>query len=218
MESAATAIRTAQKSVEITPSSPFEAKAIIYRAGTPAPDLYQLISGRVVVYIPDKTGKKDDSSFLRLYGPGDYFGEESLERKPEARWGTAEVLNAAEIKVMPKIWGQCQRDSELATKLFCLALAWAKEERKMAEICAAHNKVVERVAELLLHYGERFGIPQNNGIYLEPLTHSVIGSMIGTGRELITMSMTTLRKKGCISYSHKEIIIKPAIREWLAKR
>lgn len=134
---------------------------------------------------------------LEIVGPEDLLppvsegadGERAARPVTVLRPVTAAVLDETFAQVSARIPG-------LTTAL--LARAHNRSERLALHLAiAALPRVEDRLLGLLSLLSERFGQVGADGVHLTlPLTHAVLGLLIGARRPTVTLAVTALRERG----------------------
>lgn len=83
-------------------------------------------------------------------------------------------------------------------------LAASERERELM----AYRSVEERLATRLIELVERFGRPVNGGIEIDArLTQQELAEMIGTSRETLATTISSLRERGVLDMEHQRVVI-----------
>jgi len=178
----------------------FPKNAIIVNEGDETDSLYVIISGRARVYVSNPQGREVQ---LNVMGPGEYFGEITLDGGPRS----ASVMAAQECRCA------VVKRSELLTLVekephFALHMVrkLASRVRDLTENVRslALMDVYGRVARLLLELAE-----QRDGRLCidEPLTHKDIASRVGASREMISRIFSDLSDGGYIRKEDRLLVI-----------
>jgi len=158
-----------------------------------------------------------DQSVVDIYERDEFFGESALLDLP-CRLEEATALEST--KVMS--WPAAEiRDIILKKPRLGLALTQILARRTMDMTrriqSFAVDNIPRRLARLLIRYADRMGKPAGNGfLSIPPLTHELLGQMVGTSREVITVCMTTFRERGHVQYSRRGIVLhSESLQGWL---
>jgi CRP-like cAMP-binding protein len=188
------------------PEVAFAAHEPIYKGG--ADRVYYVSSGRVLV---QRNSLSNDAINVGLYGPGEFFGEWSLDsarndsevataHAPSTlmSWPTATFRNLLESK--PEM-------SACFTEMLLRRQSSTME--RLTEFWA--SSLEKRLALALLRFSARLGFSATEDeIVLPPLTHELLAAEICTSREVVTGRMSALRAMGVVRYSRKSICIIPS--------
>lgn len=151
-------------------------------------------------------------SLLWLMGPGDMFGELSVfdqgTRSTAARTVTESVLlrfEADELAAMVN-----ERPDVTSAMLAQLAMRLRRRDDQAAGMVL--SDVPGRVAWLILHLHERFGVPGDPATGTPPsvrhdLTQSEIAQVVGASRETVNKALTDFENRGIIEVRPKEFRI-----------
>jgi CRP-like cAMP-binding protein len=84
-------------------------------------------------------------------------------------------------------------------------LAASERERELM----AYRTVEERLATRLLELAERFGRPSDGGVAIDArLTQQELADMIGTSRETLATTISSLRERGVLDMEHQQVVIR----------
>lgn len=178
----------------------FAKGAIIVNEGDETDSLYILLSGRARVFVSDGQGREVQ---LHQIGPGEYFGEVTLDGGPRS----ASVLALEECRCA--VIRRADLDAFLAKNPeFALHLVGklASRVRALTENVRslALMDVYGRVARLLLELAE-----ERDGLLVigEPLTQKDIASRVGCSREMISRIFTDLTAGGYVAKEGGRLVI-----------
>jgi CRP/FNR family cyclic AMP-dependent transcriptional regulator len=178
----------------------FSKNAIIVSEGDETDSLYVILSGRARVYVANAQGREVQ---LNLIGPGEYFGEVTLDGGPRS----ASVMAVEDCRCA------LVKRSELLTLVakephFALHMVrkLASRVRDLTENVRslALMDVYGRVARLLLELAE-----ERDGrlCISEPLTHKDIASRVGASREMISRIFSDLTAGGYVVKENGRLVI-----------
>jgi CRP/FNR family transcriptional regulator, cyclic AMP receptor protein len=171
--------------------SPLALRAIEVEAGpwTPPESLHGAM-GVVVVYGQlIRTGQTFARPDIHLLGPGDVAECRSLSHS-EGRW---RALRPAQLAVLDdRFVLAARRWPALMTGLAHRLFEAQEEQHTRAAICAM-PRVEERILALLCHLAGRWGHVTSNGVTLTlPLTHELLGALIGSRRPTVSLALKAL--------------------------
>lgn len=181
--------------------------AIIVNEGDETDSLYVLLSGRVKVFLSDAQGKEVT---LNQLGPGEYFGEITLDGGPRSASVMAlEDTRCAVVKrgeLLALVERQPQFALHMVRKLARRVRALSESVRSLALM-----DVYGRVARLLLELAEE---KDGRLVIGEALTHRDIASRVGASREMISRIFSDLSDGGYVrkENGHLVIVRKPPAR------
>ena len=178
----------------------FARHAIIVSEGDETGSLYVLLSGRVKVFLSDAQGREVE---LNRLGPGEYFGEVTLDGGPRSASVVALEETRCAVVHRNELLGLIGREPELALhivrKLARRVRALSENVRSLALM-----DVYGRVARLLLELAE-----ERDGRLLiaEPLTHKDIASRVGASREMISRIFSDLSAGGYVRKEGAQLVL-----------
>jgi CRP/FNR family cyclic AMP-dependent transcriptional regulator len=182
----------------------FERGQIIYSEGDPATNIYIVISGMVKVARARDDGRE---LVMSVYRSDDIFGESALIEC----YRSCSAVALEDTKVMSWTAVQIEASGSENPKLLYALLQimtqrLAQCERRIKSMIVEDAR--HRLAHLLLEFSK--AMPGDSGggpSRMEPLTHELLSSYVGTSREVVTHFMNQFRRLGCISYSRKGILV-----------
>ena len=183
----------------------YKARDVVFYSGTPPLAVYCIRTGRVKIY---RAGSKGDEIVLRIYGPGDVFGQCSLFAGDVYR-STAEAIEPTEICVHPKdlIMELLANSSSLAIE-FLARLAGDLRITQDLLLDVSQRSVKERTASLLLMFLDHCGEKTDLGMRLcIPIQRKEMAQMVGTTPETFSRTLHDLAEAGLLSLSRSEIVI-----------
>lgn len=84
-------------------------------------------------------------------------------------------------------------------------LAASEREREIM----AFRSVEQRLAARLLELAERFGQPEDGGVAIDArLTQQELADMIGTSRETVASTISSLRQRGMLEMDHQRVVLR----------
>jgi CRP/FNR family transcriptional regulator, cyclic AMP receptor protein len=178
----------------------FSKNAIVVSEGDETDSLYVILSGRARVFVANAQGREVQ---LNLIGPGEYFGEVTLDGGPRS----ASVMAVEDCRCA------VVKRSELLTLVakephFALHMVrkLASRVRDLTENVRslALMDVYGRVARLLLELAEE---REGRLCINEPLTHKDIASRVGASREMISRIFSDLTAGGYVVKENGRLVI-----------
>ncbi|MGH8690111.1 MAG: Crp/Fnr family transcriptional regulator [Burkholderiales bacterium] len=178
----------------------FPKRAIIVTEGDDTDSLYVLLSGKARVFVADDKGREVQ---LNQLGPGEYFGEITLDGGPRSASVTAledcrcAVVKRAEFNTF------LEQHPELALHI---VRKLARRVRDLTENVRslALMDVYGRVARLLLELAEE---KDGRLMVSEHLTHKDIASRVGASREMISRIFSDLAEGGYVRKEDGQLVI-----------
>jgi len=173
---------------------------IIFHAGDDSDDLYIVKSGRVNAVRYSK--EYDQKIVISSFGPGEFFGEMSvLDGKPRSA-----TVETTEPTVLLKISNKNLQktlieNSDVNFELIKIILAKLRKATNQIEELVLYD-VYKRTARLI----DRMTSGQGPGSETDKVTHHQLGELVGASREMVSRSMSRLKKRGYIEVNN--IVIK----------
>jgi len=168
--------------------------SIIYQEGNRMKGFFCVQSGIVKIY---KTGFDGKEQIIRFAQPGDIIGYRSVISN-EPACTTTEVLEECLLCHIPSdlLLKLVKTNGEFAVelmKLICKELGEANSY--ITDI--AQKTVKERLAEILIHLDDDFGVDQQ-GILSISLTREELSNIVGTATESIIRLLSDFKTKNLI--------------------
>jgi CRP/FNR family cyclic AMP-dependent transcriptional regulator len=182
------------------PSRTFLRNAIIVTEGDDSDTLYVILSGRAKVYVADNDGHEVQ---LNQLGPGEYFGEVTLDGGP--RSASVMALESCRCAVVKR--------EELARFMAENPEFAVHVTRKLAHRVRALTSSVRdlalmdvygRVARLLLELAEEV---DGRLVIGEKLTQKDIAQRVGSSREMISRIFSDLTAGGYVRKENGRLVI-----------
>jgi len=189
-----------EKMAALATTRTFGKSAIIVSEGDETDSLYIVLAGRAKVFVADENGREVQ---LNQIGPGEYFGEVTLDGGPRSASVMAlEECRCAVVK-RAELSAFLERNPEFARHL---VRKLAHRVRLLTESVRslALMDVYGRVARLLLELAE-----ERDGrlVVEESLTHRDIASRVGASREMISRIFSDLTDGGYVRKEDRHLII-----------
>lgn len=178
----------------------FAKHAIIVSEGDETDSLYVLLSGRVRVFLSDAQGREVT---LNQLGPGEYFGEITLDGGPRSASVMALEDTRCAVVKRSELVALVERQPEFALHM---VRKLAHRVRNLTENVRslALMDVYGRVARLLLELAEE---QDGQLVIAEALTHKEIASRVGASREMISRIFSDLNEGGYIRKDNGRLVI-----------
>jgi CRP/FNR family cyclic AMP-dependent transcriptional regulator len=178
----------------------FPKRAIIVIEGDDTDSLYVMLSGRARVFVADDKGREVQ---LNQMGPGEYFGEITLDGGPRSASVMAMEDCRCAIVKRAEFDGFLQSNPELTLHIV------RKLARRVRELTdnvrsLALMDVYGRVARLLLELAEE---KDGKLVVSEQLTHKDIASRVGASREMISRIFSDLADGGYVVKEEGHLVI-----------
>jgi CRP/FNR family transcriptional regulator, cyclic AMP receptor protein len=178
----------------------FAKRSIIVSEGDDTDSLYVVLSGKARVFVADDKGREVQ---LNQLGPGEYFGEVTLDGGPRSASVMAlEECRCAVVK-RAELTPFLEQNPELALHI---VRKLARRVRDLTENVRslALMDVYGRVARLLLELAEN---QEGRLVISEHLTHKDIASRVGASREMISRIFSDLADGGYVRKENGQLVI-----------
>jgi CRP/FNR family cyclic AMP-dependent transcriptional regulator len=178
----------------------FPKNALIVTEGDDSGSVYVLLSGHVKVFLSDEQGREVQ---LNRLGPGEYFGEVTLDGGPRSASVMALEETRCAVLRRAELLGLIERRPELALHML---RRLARRVRALSENVRslALMDVYGRVARLLLELAEE---KDGRLVIDEPLTHKEIASRVGASREMVSRIFSDLAEGGYVTKAGGRLVI-----------
>jgi CRP/FNR family cyclic AMP-dependent transcriptional regulator len=169
----------------------YSKRAILVSEGDETDSLYVVLAGRLRVFVADANGREVQ---LDQLGPGEYFGEVSLDGGPRSASVMAlEECRCAVVK-RAELTSFLERHPEFALHLVRKLAHRVRELTENVRSLALMD-VYGRVARLLLELAED---KDGRLVIGEVLTHKDIAARVGASREMISRIFSDLSEGGYV--------------------
>ena len=197
----------------VCPERRFSKGSTIFAPGDTPDALYVLLSGLVTLSHLSEGGQE---SILRVFGPGDVFGE--LFLTVPARPFLARALTPCVVTVIPgKTFLHLLSTIPRIGFNFTCVLSRHLAEMALDRGLSSHKWSSQRLALTLLKLGAAHGVEERAGRAVAlPLTHQILADMIGTSRETVTRHLRRLKQQGIVSQRGRTLVINTARLKALA--
>ena len=149
---------------------------------------------------------------LELLDAGDVFGETSFVNDQSLVPVYAEALGEVELESIPRFTVERALASRPALALGFTRLMGVRRsrlERRLEDY--TFERVPTRLIRLLLELGERFGEPGPSGTILDTsLSQQDLANLIGASREIVSLTLSELKRRGAVSMAGRRIVIHDA--------
>lgn len=177
----------------------------LYSPGEAAESVFILEQGRIKLTLVSEQGREFTISFL---GPGEFFGELALMEEGR-RSSAAMALEETLVSIIGR--SDLERFlTERPSLLYKLARFIGKRrqqiETRLADL--AFRKVPARMARVLVHLADEYGESGPEGLKLRlKLVHQEIANLIGSSREMATITLNKMQRAKLLRYDKRHIII-----------
>ncbi len=196
-----------------TPRS-YRKGTVIIEEGSFGDALFLMLAGRVKVFSDDAftNDARGRELIFGMYGPGEYFGEMTLDGGPRS----ASVM-AVEPTVCSMVARQTLRDHIVEHPEFAFELIARVIRRARLATTNARNMALLDVYSRVVQLLDSLAQPQDDSKRLVPerLTHGDIAARVGCGREMVSRLLKDLERGGYIEMRQTLIVIlRPLPSRW----
>jgi CRP/FNR family cyclic AMP-dependent transcriptional regulator len=184
----------------------FDAGAIVFAQGDAADSIYFIQRGKLKITVTAESGKE---AVLSIIGPGDFFGEGSLNGHPLRM---AAVIAMTECSIMriekATMLAELHNEPQLS-EMFITHLLHRNsriEEDLVDQLFNSSEKRLARTLLLLANFGKD-GKPEP---VLAKISQETLAEMVGTTRSRVSFFMNKFRRLGLIDYNG-HITVNPSL-------
>ncbi len=184
---------------------------VLYRGGTlfsqgaPHDGIYLIESGRVRVFYTAPSGREIT---LAYWHAGNFVGGPAVFGKGLHIWSGVAATNMSALHLPGTVL------RSLVTEIPPLAIGLieglsfkGKCYSAMGQMLGTRS-VTERLAHLLLHLADLYGVPEEDGVAIgAKFTHEDIAHMVGATRQWVTISLRKLNDQGIVHVQRSSITI-----------
>ena len=174
---------------------------MLINEGDEGDTLFVILSGRVKVFANDS---HDREVTYGVYGPGNYFGEMSLDGGPRS----ASVITL-EPTVCSVVTKRALREFMLERPEFSFHLLTTVIHRARQATRIARSLALDDVYSRLIDFLGNNSRPQPDGTQLIPerITHQEIASRIGASREMVSRILKDLETGGFLAMQEHRLVL-----------
>ncbi len=189
------------------PDRCFPKDSIIFAPGDAPEALYVLRSGLVKLTHVSEDGQE---SILRVFGPGDVFGELLLAVRARPFLATA-LTSCVVTVVQGKTFLQLLSTIPKIGFNFIGVLSRHLAEMALDRAQASHKWSCDRLVLTLLKLSKAHGEEREGRTSIVlPLTHQILADMIGTSRETVSRHLARLQREGIVTQRGRTLLIHEA--------
>jgi CRP/FNR family cyclic AMP-dependent transcriptional regulator len=179
--------------------------ATLFSQGTPHDGIYLIETGRMRVFYTAPSGREIT---LAYWHPGNFVGGPEVFGTGLHSWSGTAASNSTVLHLP----GKALR--HLVTQIPTLAIGVieglsfkGKCYSALAQMLGTRS-ITERLAHLLLHLADLYGVPEENGtVIAATFTHADLAHMVGATRQWITISLKRLSDQKIIQTRRSQIVI-----------
>ncbi len=183
----------------------FQRGEVIFHQDDPGDRLHFVVKGVVKISIASPDGREND---IALLTPGDCFGEMSV-LDGGFRSATAVAVEPTETMTLSRedFLAFLNEHSQIALQIIALLVRRLRSMDTMVGDMVFLD-VPTRVAKKLLELAQTYqDSPQPSGNLMIPLGQEELSRLVGSSRESVSRALTTYRKMGLVTTSHRRITI-----------
>ena len=177
----------------------------LFSQGTTPEGIYLIESGRIRVFYNAPSGREIT---LAYWNPGNFVGGPDIFGTSPHLWSGVAVINSSVIQLP----GKALRDLVMQIPALGIGLIEGlafkgKCYSALAQMLGTRS-VTERLAHLLLHLVDAYGMKEPGGILIgAAFTHADLAHMVGATRQWVTMSLKRLQAQGVVVCRKSQIIV-----------
>lgn len=192
-----------------------EGGQVVYATGDDDDAMYFVEQGQVKISMASAEGK---DCLLAIYGPGEVFGESCFDGK-HRRSESATAMTFSVVRRASKRDFVAELDRTHSAEVALRHLAIRLDESHHAVFDLITNDSEQRLAKVLLTFGEKLGRPDGAFLRLEHrISHEELSQIVGTTRPRITAFMQKFRSLGLIETAGRAISVhRQRLRAFLAR-
>jgi CRP/FNR family transcriptional regulator, cyclic AMP receptor protein len=177
----------------------------LFNQGATPEGIYLVESGRIRVFYNAPSGREIT---LAYWSSGNFVGGPDIFGNSPHLWSGVAVINSSVVQLP----GKALRDLVMQIPAFGIGLIEGlafkgKCYSALAQMLGTRS-VTERLAHLLLHLVDAYGIKEADGILIgAAFTHADLAHMVGATRQWVTMSLKRLQEQGVVICRKSQIIV-----------
>lgn len=181
-------------------------RTVVFQEGDLSDQIYGVLSGRLKVYLSDADGRE---IALDLLGPGQIFGEMSLDGQP--RSASVMTLEPSRVVIVQKeaFRAHLATHPDAGFALLCLVIRRARNLSGLAGSLAlldVYGRVVRTLTLAASRDAEGLTLP-------EKMTHQEIAARAGTTREMVSRILSDMRASGLLRVEAGRTLLHDAVVE-----
>jgi CRP/FNR family transcriptional regulator, cyclic AMP receptor protein len=169
----------------------------VFSQGDPADSVFYIEKGKVQVSVLSKRGKE---AVLAILGPGDFFGEGSLNGQPQRMASVVTMTECSIVRIERAVMLQALHDEPRFSDLFISYLLHRSaraEEDMIDQLFNSSEKRLARILLLLANFGKE-GKPEP---VIPRISQETLAEMVGTTRSRVRSFMNKFIRLGLIEYN-----------------
>ncbi len=180
-------------------------RQMLFVQGTPHDGIYLIQSGRVRVFYTAPSGREIT---LAYWHRGNFVGGPQVFGSGVHLWSGIATTDCSVVHIPGKLLRRLVvQIPSLAIGIIEGLVFKGKCYSALAQMLGTRS-VTERLAHLLLHLADIYGVPQHGAIVISTaLSHADIAHMVGATRQWVTISLKRFEGKGIIASSKSKVVI-----------
>ncbi len=190
-------------------------RQVIYDEKQPAVGLYLIVTGSVQVSTTLEGGVH---TVVGLYSADDFFGEASLLGGSARRKAIALEHSSLMYWSATEIEEQMKRQPKLGMALIQMLVVRCLDFEDRLQSLVLDN-TLQRVERALLRLADQSSqCRSGDPVRIPKITHQLLSEYVGASREIVTVHMNRLRRRGLVRYSCRAMeIFADALKEQLGE-
>ncbi len=178
----------------------------LFKQGAAHEGIYLIESGRIRVFYAAPSGREIT---LAYWHAGNFVGGPEIFGTGAHLWSGVATSNCSVVLLPGKTLASLvQQVPALAIGLIEGLTFKGKCYSALAQMLGTRS-ITERLAHLLLHLVDTYGIKDDRGILIgAAFTHADLAHMVGATRQWVTISLKRLRERGVIVCRKSQIIVR----------
>ena len=178
----------------------------LFSQGTRNDGIFLIETGRIRVYY---TAPSQREITLAYWHPGNFVGGPEVFGEGVHQWSGVATSNSSVVHLPAKeLRWLVLEIPNLAIGLIEGLAFKGKCYSALAQMLGTRS-ITERLAHLLLHLVELYGVQESDGILIgAAFTHADLAHMVGATRQWVTISLKRMQDKGIVASRKSQIIVK----------
>ena len=178
----------------------------LFNQGTRHDGIFLIESGRIRVFYSAPSGREIT---LAYWHPGNFVGGPEVFGTGVHQWSGIAASNSSVVQLPGReLRALVVEVPSLAIGLIEGLTFKGKCYSALAQMLGTRS-ITERLAHLLLHLSELYGVEDSDGILIaSAFTHADLAHMVGATRQWVTISLKRMQDKGIVAARKSQIIIR----------
>lgn len=177
----------------------------LFSQGARHDGIYLIETGRIRVFYTAPSGREIT---LAYWQPGNFVGGPEVFGAGVHQWSGVATSNSSVVQLPGKdLRALVVEVPNLAVGLIEGLTFKGKCYSALAQMLGTRS-ITERLAHLLLHLVDLYGVQDEDGIAIEAaFTHADLAHMVGATRQWITISLKRMQEKGIVASRKSRIVV-----------